>query len=207
MSKMPDQIRVVCITGPFGSGKTSLARLLQKEYGIPTLYMDLVGHYLLTRKYVIDDIVRLLGEGALIEGKISRKLVAARVFSNRQMLEAYNNLLWTYMDDLIGKWIPEWLNTFGKLIIEAAVLYEAGWFRYCDRTIAVLAPVKEILRRKNMDLKSYCRRRRWQLPDREYFTRADLVLCNRGTPDEMLAVAREVLSRWGFLSSNDVYDF
>ncbi len=207
MPQMPGQVRVVCITGPFGSGKTSLARHLQVKYKIPTLYMDLVGHYVLTKKSVIGEVVELLGEDVLVEGKLSRRLVAEKVFSNRRVLGAYNSLIWTYMDEFIGKLLPGWLGRFGRVIIEAAVLHEAGWCQYCDRTIAVLAPLREVLRRKNMDIRSYCLRRRWQLSDKEYAARADFVLCNRGTPAEMVSLAESILVRWGFLSNEEVYDF
>ena len=206
MPQVSGQIRVVCITGPFGSGKTSLARYLQKEYKIPTLYMDLVGHYMLTKKSVVDEIVELLGEDVLLEGKVSRRLVAEKVFSNRQVLEAYNTLIWAHMDEFIGNLLPRWLDRFGRVIIEAAVLHEAGWCRYCDKTIAVLAPLREVLRRNGLDMGSYCLRRKWQLSDREYATRADFVLCNRGTPSEMVSLAKDILARWGFLSAKEVYD-
>lgn len=124
---------VIGITGGVGSGKSQvLSYLVQKEFCI-IFELDKVAHLLQepgTECY--RRIVGLFGPGILREdGGVDRIKLGAKVFADKLLLQALNNIIHPEVKQYIRNQIK--LVEKGSLvIIEGALLIEAGYQDICD---------------------------------------------------------------------------
>lgn len=139
----PANVAVVGIVGGVASGKSTLAKWLERTQGWPRIDADLIGHTVLTR----DNVKRALRErfGELIfrpDGTIERRALAHVVFGasddklkNRRELEA---IVHPAINDVIIEEVhasAQFKPTPGGIIVDAPVLLEAGLGPLCDRII------------------------------------------------------------------------
>jgi dephospho-CoA kinase len=87
------------------------------------------------------------------------------------------------------------------VVLDAAILLEAGWARACDRIVYVDAPRAVRLTRlaegRGWTGKEVEQRERMQLPLSEKRTRADDVIDNSGSREEVERQIDDLLHRWG----------
>jgi len=123
------------LTGSIGSGKSTVARMFQ-ELGAEIIDADKVGHSLLEKKEVRESIVKNFGSSVLDkEGKIERRKLGRIVFQDRKRLEELNSILHPLISSEIKRRI-----TFSQariVIVDAAILLEAGWDSLVDKVIVV----------------------------------------------------------------------
>jgi len=86
------------------------------------------------------------------------------------------------------------------IVVDAAVMLEAGWSRYCDKIIYVDAPRRQRLARlasqrgwteEEMQIRSQA-----QLPLAEKVARADAAIDNAGSPDALAVQVTKLLTLW-----------
>ncbi len=179
-------MKVVCITGPIASGKSLATHIIHDTFRVPMIKMDLVGHYVLTKPDVVERVVSLLGVDVIELGGLSRRKIAQKVFTNKSLLVEYNRLLHPIMarqvEDIIdffaGKGFP-------SVVLEAAILHDAGWEYLCDEIWVVVSPSKVVYRRLGPErfFRFYKPRRKHQMTDAEYKQHADIIICNKYTMD------------------------
>ncbi len=131
---------VLGLTGSIGSGKSTVARIFQ-GLGAEIIDADKVGHSLLEKKEVRESIVKSFGSSVLDkEGKIERRKLGTIVFRNKRRLEELNSIIHPLIFSEIKSRI-----TFSEariIMIDAAVLLEAGWDSLVDKVIVVNASYK-----------------------------------------------------------------
>ena len=132
-------MQTVGITGGIGSGKSRIAQELAKR-GFVVYDCDREAKRIIEENEDVQKaIIELLGEEAFIHLplghvpgiKYNTKYVAKRVFSEPELLERLNAIV----HPAVGK-----ISEERTLLIESAILYEAGLDRLCDRIIVVDAP-------------------------------------------------------------------
>lgn len=128
---------VLGLTGSIGSGKSTVARMFQ-ELGAEIINADKVGHSLLEKKEVREGIIKNFGTSVLNEkGKIERRKLGSIVFQDKERLRELNSIIHPLMFSEIKRRI-----TFSEariIIIDAAILLEAGWDSLVDKVIVVNA--------------------------------------------------------------------
>jgi dephospho-CoA kinase len=86
-------------------------------------------------------------------------------------------------------------------VLDAAIMLEAGWNRWCDRIVYVHAPravrLQRLAKQRRWTEKEVAARETAQMSLSEKISRADIVLDNSGTPEETAAQVNELLRRWG----------
>lgn len=126
---------VLGLTGSIGSGKSTVARMFQ-ELGAEIIDADKVGHQLLEKREVKESIVKNFGSSILNkEGRIERRKLGRIVFQDRKRLEELNSIIHPLIFGEIKRKI-----TFSQariIIVDAAILLEAGWNSLVDRVIVV----------------------------------------------------------------------
>ena len=155
-------MKVIGITGPTGAGKTTALKVLS-ALGVAVADADEVYHALLTENEEMRaGLVSAFGENILDErGKIDRKKLSQAVYPDR--LEELNAITHPYVVERMGQ-LLSLAEEEGKSIfaIDAIALMESGLSRWCDETVAVLAPkelrLRRIMVRDNID-EAYARRR------------------------------------------------
>ena len=75
------------------------------------------------------------------QGNIGRRRLGARVFAHRAELRALEELVFPYIEQRIGEEIAQARSQEGVdfVVLDAAVMLEAGWDRECDQLIFVEA--------------------------------------------------------------------
>lgn len=137
-------MQTVGITGGIGSGKSRIAQELAKR-GFVVYDCDREAKRIIEENDDVQKaIIALLGEEAFIHLPLGHvpgiryntKYVAKRVFSEPELLERLNAIVHPAVGEDIKRKMPEERT----LLIESAILYEAGLDRLCDRIIVVDAP-------------------------------------------------------------------
>jgi dephospho-CoA kinase len=172
----------------------ALARL-----GAATLSTDSVVHGLYSDPGVRDAVVKRWGAEVAPDGAVDRRAIAARVFADGDERQWLEGLLWPRVGKAVGAWhaqqerlrpLPE------AIVVEVPLLFEAGMDTIFDATIAVVADDEVRSRRAaERGLGTVDERTARQLSQEEKARRADHVVVNSGTLDELERSLSEVLAK------------
>ncbi len=168
------------ITGGIGCGKSTVCRLFQ-ERGIAVYDSDAEAKRLMTENELLREAIKAyFGEEIYREGSLDRKALAARVFSDGEALAALNALVHPAVMRDFGQWAERQQGDY--VVLESAILFEAGLEGHVDHTIAVMAPlelrIERAAQRDGCDREAIRRRIAVQMSDDEVASRADYVLVN-----------------------------
>ncbi len=140
-----DSRLVIGITGSIGSGKSTVARMF-RELGAEIIDADKVGHSLLEKKEVRESIVKNFGSSVLDKkGKIERRKLGRVVFRDKKRLGELNSIIHPPMFSEIKRKIT--VSEARIIVVDAAILLEAGWDRLVDKVIVVNASRQTRIRR------------------------------------------------------------
>jgi dephospho-CoA kinase len=194
---------VIGLIGGIGSGKSRVSELLARR-GARVLSGDQAGHEALRQPDIKARVAERWGPGVLDEaGEVDRRRLAARVFADPAERRALEAIVWPW----IGRRLREQTDAARAdaavklILLDAAVLLEAGWDDVCDRLVYVDAPRDVRLRRlaeqRGWSAEQLAAREQAQLALTEKARRADDVLDNSGTPEALARQVDELLQRWG----------
>ncbi|MFH1360440.1 MAG: dephospho-CoA kinase [Candidatus Omnitrophota bacterium] len=176
---------VIGITGSFGSGKTTVARMFEKK-GARLLNADEMTRPLMRRNgECFQAVVRLFGQRILTDGRIDRKKLARIVFNSPKGLKKLCNIIHPPVVRDIKKAIRKYQKNkaISAVVIDAPLLIEAGLHKYVDTLIVVKAnralQIKRIVERKGICPADIKKRIRAQLSMREKIRCADIMIDNR----------------------------
>ncbi|MGI8927623.1 MAG: dephospho-CoA kinase [Tepidiformaceae bacterium] len=191
-------MRVIGLTGGIASGKTTVARFF-REKSVPVLDADQLGH----RTYdpgtaTFRAVAAAFGDDVVAaDGSIDRKALGAKVFGKPDELKRLTDIVWPGIRWLASEQLSD-LETAGNelALLEAAVLFEAGWEDLVDETwVVVVEPdiaVQRLAARNGLDEVAARARLASQLSNAERRARADLVIENNGTLEDLeKAIQRE----------------
>ena len=183
-------MKKIAVTGGIASGKSSVCSILQ-SLGAYVCSSDDVVHTLLSLPTNIERVCEICGDQVLVDGKIDREQVANSVFTNPLKLKELENLLHTQALDQI-KIDYEKVKSEGKykaFVVEAPLLFEASWQPYFDITVAIKSDEQSCKSRylqiKGHSKEDFERRQKRQLNESEKLKRADQILANLGTLEQL----------------------
>ena len=190
---------VIGLTGGIGTGKSEVSRILQ-GLGATVIDADRVGHEAYApQSRAWREVVDTFGDGILAAtGEIDRKLLGAVVFSDPDARAKLNSIMHPRMAEVIREKIAD-LGRQGKevVVLEAALLVEAGWDSFVDEVWVTYSPEDEVvdrLRRRNgLSEDEIMRRIRSQPPFEERARHAAASVRNSGSID---GLREEVESLW-----------
>ncbi|MBI2138099.1 dephospho-CoA kinase [Candidatus Woesearchaeota archaeon] len=187
---------ILGITGIFGSGKTSVAELFAK-HGFLHINADEIGHRLIERKDVRDNIIRLFGKDILDDGKIDRGRLKKIVFSDARKLTKLNSLLHPAILREIKNKIKA--NAGRDVAVDAPLLIEADGTKLVDKVVVVKITKKEQLRRLlakgKWTKKEISQISRSQMPQGERLKYADFVVDNSSSLQDTGEAVKNVLGK------------
>ncbi len=130
--------RVIGLTGGIGSGKTTIANYFA-SLGVPVYIADEEAKKILYTPDAVAEVVAVFGEEVLTGEVPDRKKLATVVFNNPEKLQELNNII----HPKVGRHFYNWLTLYKDMpfvIKEAAILFESGSYKNCDKIILVTAP-------------------------------------------------------------------
>jgi dephospho-CoA kinase len=192
-------MHVLGIVGGVASGKSVVAGEFAR-LGAQVLDADQAGHEVLREPEVIAALVERWGKRILLsDGQIHRSAVAQIVFAENG--EAEKRFLEQITHPRIAARLTQQFEKTRKaaecqvVILDAALLFEAGWNQLCEATIFVDAPRETRLARaatRGWSAEQFAAREAQQLPLDQKRTRCRWVVSN-GPGDD---VAGQVAAIW-----------
>ena len=138
---------VIGLTGGIGSGKTTVAQIL-KRLGAVIIDADKVGHDLLSPKSEVwQEVVSSFGKDILVGEEIDRQRLAQIVFHDSQAREKLNHTMHPRMYSIVEDKIGRLRERKMVVVLEAALLLEAGWEGLVDEVWATYAPKERVVER------------------------------------------------------------
>lgn len=194
---------IIGIIGGIGSGKSLVAAELIKHGGV-LISGDQLGHEALRQPDIKTQLVARWGQGVLdANGEIDRKRVAAIVFADPAERKALEATVHPY----IGRRIREEINSARRradvrlLVLDAAIMLEAGWHGVCDHLLFIDSPreirLKRLKNQRGWSVHEVEDRENAQMPLSEKRQYADAVIENAEGADAVAAQVRSLLERWG----------
>jgi dephospho-CoA kinase len=194
---------VVGLIGGIGSGKSAAAAQFERR-GAVVIAADQLGHEALAQPAIRDAIVKrwpgVVGE----DGQIDRRKLGAIVFGDEDSRRELEAMTHPYIRRRIEEEIAKAKREQAPLVIvDAAVLLEAGWDSACDRLVYVEAPREARLARvtgkRGWDARDLEGREAAQLPLTRKYARADHVLENSSTLEHLGRQVEDLMHRWGLV--------
>ncbi len=179
------------ITGNIGAGKTTACRIFA-ALGIAVFEADQWAKRLLMSDAAVQHAVKQQwGEECFRQGKPDTQRIAEKVFSDSAQLQWLNNLLHPRVWNAFQSWCQRQQGPY--VLMEAALLFEAGFDKSLDKIIVVMADeslrIQRTAQRTGWSLSAIRARMAWQWPQENKKDRADFVIIN----DEVHPLLPQVL--------------
>ena len=190
----------VAITGRSGCGKSTVTECFVSR-GIPTVDADQLSRQILQPGApVLEKLAARFGPDILEDGVLNRRLLADRAFATPEGKQA--------LDAITHPAIVEGIQAAGRaarqagsplFVIDGAVLVGSALDGAWDRLVVVAAPyetsVQRIVLRDGIRPEMARRRLDAQLPEARLRARADVVLENDGTRDQLRQKAEALVDQ------------
>ena len=189
---------VIGLTGGIGTGKSEAARHMV-SLGAALIDADQVGHEAYKpQAEAWRQVVEAFGEDILQpSGEIDRRSLGTIVFSDPQQLARLNGIMHPLMARMVQERI-DGLQSEGVdvIVVEAALLYEAGWDSLVQEAwvtdASEEAVIHRLAQRNGMSEEEARKRLASQMGRAERLDRADIVIDNSGDVAAMRKVIDEL---------------
>lgn len=188
-------MKIIGLMGGVGSGKSTVADILEKKYGAHLIITDDIAKRLYEKgEESYQKIVSYFGTGILNkDGEINRKKLSEIVFADKDKLEKLNS----FVHPLVMKCVIEEINKIkatnehkpkekqvSYIVIETALLIEAGYRDLCD-TVWYVAVDEEVRKQRLMNKRGYTEEKinailKNQMSNKDYSDNCDIILYNNG---------------------------
>ena len=201
---------VIGIVGGIASGKSAVASLFE-SLGAEVIDADRLGHQVLDDPEVIAAAVERWGPEVLEKGRLCRQWIAKRVFSGSDSQRGsdaerdfWQSCTHRRIERLAGERIAE-ISARNPppagVVLDAALLFEAGWARICSKIVFLEVPREIRLQRARLrgwSEAEFAAREAAQMPVDEKREKADFVIDNSVALEETYRRVKEI---WIHLSS------
>ncbi|MDD4920919.1 MAG: dephospho-CoA kinase [Bacteroidales bacterium] len=176
-------MKILGLTGGIGSGKSVVAELF-RVMGVPVYDSDARSKVLTdTDEDLKKGLVALFGPELYSNGLLNRSALASRIFADEEALKAANALIHPAVTRDFMIWAEDHsLNPL--LVMESAILFEAGLEHLFDRVVCVTAPedlrIERVCKRNGLTPDAVRSRIHHQLSDKERISRSDIIIVNDG---------------------------
>ena len=179
---------LIGVTGTVGSGKTTVSAMLRKE-GQEVIDLDKIAKEIVRQERIISDIQKAFGGSYIIDGEIDIEGVGRLVFHDKEAREKLESILHPLIDAEMHSRVKR-LQAQGRktVIIDGPLIFEKGLDKELDKTVVVsgkTATIKTRLKKRGMDEEDAGRRMAAQMPLEEKEVRADYVIRNDGTMEDL----------------------
>jgi phosphopantetheine adenylyltransferase/dephospho-CoA kinase len=183
---------IICLTGGIASGKSTAVKYLAGK-GAHIIDADVLGH----RAYdpgtrAFEEVITTFGEDVRAEdGQIDRKVLGGKVFGKPDALKQLTDIVWPEIRRLAEAEIQRVQATDASpiIVLEAAVLFEAGWDDIGDEvwviTVDRETAIARTMARDDTTREAVENRLNSQLSSEEREAKADRTLRNQGSEQDL----------------------
>ena len=186
------------ITGSIGSGKSTVSSLLRTG-GFTVLDADEVAREVSSGADVLLEIAQAFGPEYVSENGLNRPLLAERVFGDKVQLERLNSIIHPKVRARMAQLERE---VEGRAVFQdIPLLFENALERGFDATVMVDAPavlrLERVRARSQLTPEQFWAREHAQMPPKEKRARADWIIENTGTSEQLEREVARVLEGLG----------
>ena len=193
----------VGLTGPAGCGKSYICAALSELTETFVIDTDTIARVQMMKGGIsYERVVKTFGEEILAEdGEINRPALAAIVFNDEKLLAKLNRLTHPPVINECKKLISENKKKYRLIVLESAILTEAGCDTLCDETWYVYTPRAEragrLAKTRGYDEARIKSLMKSQSSDSFYRLHADEIIENRDNvpKEELLRKLKKILQR------------
>jgi dephospho-CoA kinase len=196
---------VIGLIGGIGAGKSSAARGFAARGGI-VIDADALGHEALRQPEIVAKVVGRWGERVRKpDGSLDRRAIGRIVFASPEERNALEGMVFPYIGQRCRQEIARGLADPAArfVVLDAAVLLEAGWNNEVDWIVYVDAPrairLARLANRNAWTDADLTAREAAQWPEDVKKARADAVIVNDADLDELQIQVDLLLKQWGLL--------
>lgn len=171
----------VGITGGIGSGKSTACKVFS-YLGIPVFEADIVAKQLMNIDPEIrSKLIDLFGTSVYLPDQtIDRKYLAGIVFNNASLLAQLSKIVHPEVHKSFDSWCRNQQSPY--ILHESAILFETGFYKLMDKSIAVVANenqrIERVMKRDKIPHELVKQRIKNQLNDEDKIKLADFVIGN-----------------------------
>jgi dephospho-CoA kinase len=197
------------VTGGIGSGKTMVCSAFAR-FGVPIIFADDIAKELSnTDSAVRKKMIALLGKSTYkADGCLDRSFVASHLFSDKTLQRKVEAIIHPRVEKEIKRNINELANN-GEciVVIEAALIYEAGLDKILDAVVVVDAEESERInrvRKRDVVSEDAVRSRiAAQLDVKKKLEKAEYVIHNNGSIEELESKVQFLYNIFNRLAKED----
>ena len=172
--------KIIGLTGGIGSGKTTVANHFMTA-GIPVYIADDEARKIMQSPEILKEIEKIFGTSIFDNEVLNRQKLAEIVFDDPEKLKSLNAIIHPAVKKHFGNWILNHKNS-PFVIYEAAILFESGSYKDCDKIITVIAPletrIQRVIDRDKTTRKDVLKRINMQWTDDQRLAKSDFVIEN-----------------------------
>ena len=179
----------IAVTGGIGSGKTALCRFFQSR-GYKVFFSDAVAKDIMASDAgVKKKIIKHFGKEAYNGSGLNKEYLASKVFTDPEKTKLINSIVHPATTLAVQKMIEKEFETKNIAFVESALVYEAKIDKNFDYVILVTSPdeakIERVTARDKVSADRVIERMNNQIPDDKKKQRADFVINNNSTLEEL----------------------
>ena len=198
---------VIGLIGGIGAGKSTAARYFAARGGL-VVDADALGHEALKQPDTIDQIIKRWGTSVRkADGSLDRFAIGRIVFANPAERKILESIVFPYIGKRCEEEIAKGLTNPAVpfVVLDAAVLLEAGWNKEVDWIVYITAPrgqrIARLASRSGWTDAELASREAAQWREDVKQSRADVVIHNDADVGAMGSQIDSLLAKWGLLPS------
>lgn len=198
LEKADPEPKVIGLTGGIGSGKSSVAKIIEKQ-GFPVYYSDVRAKEIVNEDpALIAQIIQILGEDAYDEhGNYNRKWVAKKVFNDDNLLSQLNQTIHPAVKIDFENWAKQQKSEL--IFKETALLFELKLNTEVYKTLLVTAEdnlrMKRVMDRDHKNYREVEAIMQKQMPEKDKCRLADYIIQNNGSIEELAKETEIILDK------------
>ena len=171
------------VTGGIGSGKSYVCRLLAQRWQLPVYDCDSAAKMLMVSStHIRQQLQELVGDDVYdASGQLNKGVMSRYLFTDAAHVKAVNAIVHPAVKDDFEQWAS---RQTGDVVMESAILVEAGFAKAVDRLVVVEAPlalrIQRAMARDGATEEQVRARVRHQLTAEQLRAYADIVIVNDG---------------------------
>ena len=195
---------IIGLTGGIASGKSTVTQLLAK-LGAHVIDADKLGHNAyVSGSDAFNLVVSAFGSDTVgSDGEIDRKVLGSKVFDTPESLKKLTDIVWPAIKKMATQEIQSVKNQRPEqvIVLEAAVLFEAGWEDIVDEVWSTIVDrelaIERASNRDGTDRSQVEARIDAQISNEERSDKADRLIDNSGSETDLQTQVKQI---WKALS-------